>query len=102
MEFLDDWVLTLITFIPLVGAVLVMMIPKTEEQLIKATALIATLVVAALGVWLLIDFDYGAAGQLQYVVDEKWIEVINSRYILGIDGISFPLILLTMLIVPLC
>ncbi|MDH3755231.1 MAG: NADH-quinone oxidoreductase subunit M, partial [Acidimicrobiia bacterium] len=47
-------------------------------------------------------FDYGAAGQLQYVVDEKWIEVINSRYILGIDGISFPLILLTMLIVPLC
>jgi NADH-quinone oxidoreductase subunit M len=36
------------------------------------------------------------------VVDKEWIPFINSRYIVGIDGISLPMIALTMLIVPLC
>ena len=45
---------------------------------------------------------YDNAGELQYVVDEKWISVINSRYIMGVDGMSLPLIALTLLIVPLC
>jgi NADH-quinone oxidoreductase subunit M len=35
------------------------------------------------------------------LVDKEWIDVINSRYIMGIDGISLPLMILTMLIVPL-
>ena len=39
---------------------------------------------------------------LQFVVDKSWIDVINSRYIVGIDGISLPLLALTLLIVPLC
>jgi hypothetical protein len=50
---------------------------------------------------LLADFDYDNAGTLQFVVDNEWIDVINSRYIVGIDGISLPLIALTLLIVPL-
>ena len=97
----DTWVLTLATFLPLVGAVIVMALPKAEEQAIKFVALGTSLLVAAIGVMLLIDFNYGAAGDLQYVVDESWIDIINSRYIMGMDGISFPLILLTMLVVPL-
>jgi NADH-quinone oxidoreductase subunit M len=99
MEF-DDWVLTLATFLPVVGAAIVMAIPKAEEQLIKLVALGTALVVAALGVYLLVNFDYDAAGQLQFVVDKPWIDVINARYIVGIDGISFPLVLLTMLVTP--
>jgi NADH-quinone oxidoreductase subunit M len=97
----DTWVLTLATFLPLVGAVIVMALPKAEEQAIKFVALGTSLLVAAIGVMLLIDFNYGAAGDLQYVVDESWIDIINSRYIMAMDGISFPLILLTMLVVPL-
>ncbi len=97
----DTWVLTLATFLPLVGAVIVMALPKAEEQAIKFVALGTSLLVAAIGVMLLIDFNYDAAGDLQYVVDESWIDLINSRYIMAMDGISFPLILLTMLVVPL-
>ena len=36
------------------------------------------------------------------MIDRSWIDVINSRYIMGIDGISLPLMLLTVLVVPLC
>jgi NADH-quinone oxidoreductase subunit M len=99
---MDNWLLTVMTFLPLAGAALVMIIPKAEEEAIKAVSLLASLGAAALGVALLIDFDYGNSGNLQYGVNEEWISVINSRYILGVDGMSLPLIALTLLVVPLC
>jgi len=101
-DFLEDWGLTLVTFIPVVGAIVLMAIPKAEEAMIKLVALATSLATAAVGVLLLLDFDYDRAGELQYVVDESWIDVINSRYILGLDGISLPLLALTLLVVPLC
>ena len=100
--FLDDWGLTLLTFLPLFGALLVMAIPKADEQMQKAVALLATLATAVVAVLLLAWFDLDNAGSLQFVIDRSWIDVINSRYIMGIDGISLPLMLLTVLVVPLC
>jgi NADH-quinone oxidoreductase subunit M len=102
MDIGNQWILSVLTFVPLVGAAIIMMLPKAEEQLIKYSALVASLVPLGLGAFLLIDFDYGNAGELQNVVDETWISVINSRYILGVDGMSLPLIALTVFIVPLC
>lgn len=101
-QFLDDWGLTVATFLPAVGAVVMLLIPRKEEEIHKLLALVVSLATAAIGVALLVDFDYGDAGQLQYVVDTSWIEIINSRYILGLDGMSLPLMALTMAIVPLC
>ena len=98
----DSWVLTLITFVPLAGVVVMMAVPKAEESLHKMIALGATLVAAVLGVVVLINFDYGDAGELQFVVDKDWISVINSRFIVGIDGMSLPLVMLTLGVVPLC
>ncbi|HEY5697363.1 MAG TPA: NADH-quinone oxidoreductase subunit M [Acidimicrobiales bacterium] len=101
-DFLNDWGLTLVTFIPAVGAVLVMAMPKGDDLLVKVVALAASLGSGVMGVLLLLDFDYDHAGELQYVVDKNWIDVINSRYIMGLDGISLPLLALTLLVVPLC
>ena len=101
-DFLNDWGLTLVTFVPLAGAVVMMLIPAVEEQLHKQVALLASLGAMVIGGLLLLDFDYGDAGSLQYVVDARWIEVINSRYILGLDGISLPLMALTLVVIPLC
>ncbi len=100
--FLNGWGLTLVTFVPLVGAALVMALPRTRELWLKAAALGASLVTALFAVLLLARFSVSRAGELQYVTDRPWIDVINSRYIMGIDGISLPLLLLTALIVPLC
>jgi NADH-quinone oxidoreductase subunit M len=100
-DFLTDWGLSLVVFLPLAGALLMMLIPKAEEQAHKVVALAASLASAGVGVWLLADFDYDRAEKLQYVVDKGWIDVINSRYLIGLDGLSLPLVALTLLITPL-
>ena len=94
--------LTFLTFLPLVGAAVMMAFPKTDEQIHKVIALATSLAVAAIGVVLMIDFDYDAAGTMQWAVTHDWIDVINTQYSVGIDGMSLPLVLLTMLVTPLC
>ncbi len=101
-DFLNDWGLTAVTFVPLVGALVMMAVPAAEERLLKQLALLASLAAMVIGGLLMLDFDYGKAGSLQFAVDARWIEVINSRYILGLDGISLPLMALTLVVVPLC
>ena len=103
MEYLlDGWGITLATFSPLVGVAIMLLIPREREDQHRMVALVTSLWVAFVGLLLLFWFDLDATGRLQYVVDEMWIDVIRSRYMVGIDGMSLPLILLTMLIVPLC
>jgi NADH-quinone oxidoreductase subunit M len=100
-DLLNGWGVTAAVFLPLVGAAVMLAIPKSEETLHKVVALVTSLVVAAVGVALLANFDYDATAEVQFFVDKAWIEVINSRYIVGLDGISLPLVALTMLVVPL-
>ena len=99
---LDGWGITLATFSPLVGVAIMLLIPREREDQHRMVALVTSLWVAFVGLLLLFWFDLDATGRLQYVVDEMWIDVIRSRYMVGIDGMSLTLILLTMLIVPLC
>jgi NADH-quinone oxidoreductase subunit M len=101
MDWFDNWALTLAVFIPIVGMVIVLLIPKAEETLIKAVALLTTLLTAAVGIGILANFNLDD-GRLQFTANERWIDVINSRYHVGIDGISLPLVLLTMLVTVCC
>ncbi len=100
-DLLNGWGATAVVFLPLVGAAVMLAIPKSEETLHKVVALTTSLVVFAVGVALLVNFDYDHGATLQFFQDKTWIEVINSRYIVGIDGISLPLIALTVFVVPL-
>ena len=100
-DLLNDWGISAAVFLPLVGATVMLLIPRSEETLHKAVALITSLAVFAVGVALVANFDYDRTGKLQFLVDKSWITLINSRYIVGIDGISLPLVALTVFIVPL-
>jgi NADH-quinone oxidoreductase subunit M len=100
-DLLNGWGLTAAVFLPLVGALVVLLIPRSQETLHKVVALVTSLAVLAVGVALIANFNYDNSGELQFLVDQTWIEVINSRYIVGMDGISLPLIALTVFIVPL-
>jgi NADH-quinone oxidoreductase subunit M len=82
--------------------VIVLLIPRADEALQKLVALLTSLVTLAVGVVILFRFDYGRAGRLQFGVNQPWIDVIHSRYHMGIDGISLPLLLLSMVITVLC
>jgi NADH-quinone oxidoreductase subunit M len=101
IEFLDNWGITTMVFLPLLGALIMMVIPGGEDETHKVVALVATVAAAVVGVLLLQNFDYDNARELQYTVDRSWIDVINARYAIGLDGISLPLVALTLLITPL-
>ncbi|MDQ2677629.1 MAG: NADH-quinone oxidoreductase subunit M [Actinomycetota bacterium] len=100
-SFLNDWGLILTIFLPLAGALVTMLIPKESEGPIKIFALATSLAAAVMGALVMINFDYDRAGEMQFVVDRSWIDIINSRFILGLDGLSLPLVALTLFIVPL-
>jgi NADH-quinone oxidoreductase subunit M len=102
MNWFDSWALSLATFIPMVGMAIILAIPRAKEELIKQVTLVATAVTLAVGVVILFRFDYDAADKLQFSVNKSWIDVISSRYHMGLDGISLPLMILTMGITLLC
>ena len=98
----DAWALTLAVFLPAVGALVMMAVPRARELELKTIALVSSLASLAVGVYLLSAFDYGNAGSLQFVVDKGWIDAIDADYLMGLDGLSLPLLILSMVIIPLC
>ncbi len=102
MEWFDSgWGLSLIVFLPLVGALILAAIPRANEAGIKWVALVTALVTFALAIVVAVRFDYGSAAQMQFGTDMTWIEAINSRYHIGVDGISLPMVVLSAFITVL-
>ncbi|MCE9595974.1 MAG: NADH-quinone oxidoreductase subunit M [Planctomycetes bacterium] len=95
--------LTLITFLPLVGALLVLLTPASQEKALRVIALVTTLVVAVLGVRLYLAFD-GASESMQFAVDKDWFVLPSSaiavHYKLGVDGLSILMVALTAVLMP--
>jgi NADH-quinone oxidoreductase subunit M len=100
MEMLRDhnWMLSVGTFLPLLGVLLLLVVPKANEQLIKKVALFTSIATVAVGVWTLFRFDFGNAGTMQFVDEKTWIPLIKTSYYIGLDGISLPLYFLSMVI----
>ncbi|MCX6515951.1 MAG: NADH-quinone oxidoreductase subunit M, partial [Actinobacteria bacterium] len=96
-----NWALTVGTFLPLVGVLIMLFIPKAEEALIKSVAIATAIATLAVGIYTMVQFDFGNAGAMQFVAQHDWISVIKSSYYIGIDGISLPLYLLSMVITVL-
>ncbi len=89
--------LSLLIWLPVIGAVLVMFGPGQKN---KAFSQWLSLSVAgltfALSLWAISAFD-SSRYLLQFVEDQPWIETLGIRYSLGVDGFSLPLIALTSL-----
>jgi len=97
----QNWLLSLGTFLPLAGVLVMLLIPKREELLHKQIALVTALATLGVGIYTLIQFDYDRAEALQFYASTEWITVINSGYTIGLDGISLPLYFLSMVITVL-
>ena len=102
MSWVDDWGLSLATFLPAVGVVVLMFLPAAREQLVKITGTLFAGLALFAGILCAVRFDLGATDQIQLEVDSTWIESIGARYHVGVDGMSLPLLLLSLLVCFLC
>jgi NADH-quinone oxidoreductase subunit M len=94
---LDFNYLTVILFLPAVGAIVIALTRGSDEKLIKRIAAVFTIVPLALSLYLFIAFDrsLSAAGAIQFEENYLWIAPLGAHYHLGVDGLSMPLVLLT-------
>ncbi len=97
---LNDSILTLVTFLPLAGAVLLMLSPRRDRE-IRWFALVITLFTFVLSLHLPAHFDSSKAG-FQFETNLPWITSPNIHYHIAIDGISLWLVVLTTFLTPLC
>ena len=95
-----EQLLTFITFAPLLGVLLLLLIPKDDERTIKNLAIGVSFVPLILSILLWFSFDKGMGG-FQFEVIADWIPAINVNYHVGVDGLSVPLIFLTALLTTL-
>ncbi len=98
MELTDNnWILSVGTFLPLLGALVIMFgTSKNDERTPKIIGIVTAGATLAIGIATLVLFDYDRAQDLQFFVDAEWIEVISAGYTIGLDGISLPLYFLSM------
>ncbi len=100
---LDTSILTIVTFLPLVGALLILLTPGRDAASIrnvKWIALVTTLATFAASLLMWSMFD-PSSPDFQFVVNAAWLgDVIGYR--MGVDGISILFIVLTGLLMPMC
>lgn len=102
MEFLNNYLLSILIFLPLVGMIAVLV--QKDRNAIRWTALGTTILTFAISLLLFGAFDwskgngYGYAadgGVVQMVQRCDWIPAFHIQYLVGIDGLSFPLVILS-------
>jgi NADH-quinone oxidoreductase subunit M len=94
---MSEHLLSLTLFTPLAGALVLLLIPSTQERVLKLWANVAAFAGFLVSLPLVLRFDK-AADEYQFVEKASWIPSLGVQYFLGIDGISLLLVMLTTLI----
>ncbi len=90
-------ILSLMTYLPLAGILLILFLPGESARAVRWIALLSTLATFLVSLWILPSFDSSTAA-IQLPERIPWIGAIGATYFLGIDGISLWLVLLTTLL----
>jgi NADH-quinone oxidoreductase subunit M len=97
MNILGIPILTLVTFFPVAGMAVVLALPGSRARAIKLVANVFTGLEFGATLLLLTRFD-ASSGDMQFLERVPWIKAVGAQYLLGVDGISLLLVLLTSLL----
>ncbi|PIR18651.1 MAG: oxidoreductase [Elusimicrobia bacterium CG11_big_fil_rev_8_21_14_0_20_64_6] len=86
--------LSLVTFAPLVGALIILCIPKEKVKAIQIVAFVFAGIALIASLAMLPGFDRGTH-EMQFVERFAWIPSFGVQYFMGVDGLSLPLVILT-------
>jgi NADH-quinone oxidoreductase subunit M len=92
--------LTLLTFLPFLGALMVVGLAQEKKQLARWLSLGFSLAALALALWLWHQFD-SASGDLQFQERHAWIPTLGVEYRVGVDGLGLLMLLLSAIVVPM-
>jgi NADH-quinone oxidoreductase subunit M len=92
-------ILSLVTFLPLVGVAFIAFLPRDADRNARYVALWTTLVTFAVSLLIWINFDKSSA-EFQFVEERAWLGPL--KYKMGVDGISMLFVILTTFLMPLC
>ena len=99
-DIFSPYILTLVTFLPLAGALLLMFFPRRDRD-IRGWALFVSLLTFVVSLHLPVHFRRGLEG-FQFQINKPWVATPNIHYHMGVDGISLWLVVLTTFLTPLC
>jgi NADH-quinone oxidoreductase subunit M len=99
---MDSLILTLVTFFPILGTIIVLIIPRDRHDAIRWTALLTSTLTFGISLVMLAQFD-PANPDLQLVIRQSWIRIADwtIEFHLGLDGLSLLLVLLTTFLTPI-
>ncbi|MBI2070119.1 MAG: NADH-quinone oxidoreductase subunit M [Elusimicrobia bacterium] len=89
--------LSIITFLPLLGALIILCLDKNDTKAVQRTGFVASGLALLASIVLLVMFD-SSRPDIQFVEEFSWIPALNVHYFLGVDGLSMPLVVLTTLL----
>ena len=101
---MNDHLLSLMTFFPLVGMLIILFLPREADRLIKTVTLVVTIIVFFISLPLAFDDVFVSSSAMHYTEFANWISVgdyFQMNYNVGIDGISLWLVMLTTFIMPI-
>jgi NADH-quinone oxidoreductase subunit M len=102
MLFSDSHILSTILFTPLVGAILMLFIPSNRPELHRSMGNLFGFLGLAVSLPLIWRFNSSMnAPRFQFVTDSSWIPSVGAHFTLGIDGLSYLLVMLTTVLGPL-
>jgi len=90
-------ILTIITLTPLLGALVILALPRDNERTIKLFAILLSLIPLVLSIVVWFNYDF-QAGTLQFTEEYQWIPTLSIKYRMGVDGLSVPMVFLTALL----
>jgi NADH-quinone oxidoreductase subunit M len=99
---MDSMILTLVTFFPVLGILIILFLPRERPNPIRWTALITSVITFGISLVMLSRYD-PAQADLQMVIREPWIRIASwtIEYHMGVDGLSILLVLLTTFLTPI-
>ena len=94
-------ILSAILWSPLLCAVFICLLPKTQLRAIQGIALLGSSISFVLA-WRLLGSFVATSADLQFAETVEWMPELGMTYRLALDGLSLPMVLLTTLITPAC
>lgn len=100
MEYFYNNIISITTFLPLAGALLLLLVPRSSSAFLRNFAFIVSGLTFFVSLFLFFGYNE-TSPEMQFVINLPWIPAIGANYYVGIDGISMLMVLLTTFLTPL-